>query len=53
MKNDFFHFSPDVDQASGVSTAAKTDNTKLVTGPTVYASPDGGTIDEPFEAIGP
>lgn len=48
MKEDCFYFSPDVDEASSVSTAPKIDNTKLVTGPTVYMSPDAGTTDEPF-----
>jgi hypothetical protein len=48
MKQNSLYFSPDVDEASSVSTASKTDNSKLVTGPTVYVSPDGGTTDEPF-----
>src|ERR1700745_4157364 len=52
MKQGFFYFSPDVDEASSVNTASKTDNTKLVTGPTVYVSPDGGTTDEPFPKPG-
>src|SRR5258708_40006489 len=52
MKQDSFYFSPDLDEASSVSNAPKTDNTKLVTGPTVYVSPDGGTTDEPFPKPG-
>ncbi len=45
MKHLFFYNS---DPANSGSNASKTDNTKLVTGPTVYVSPDGGTTDEPF-----
>jgi hypothetical protein len=48
MKEDSLYFGPDVDETTSLSTASKTDNTKLVTGPTVYVSPDGGTTDEPF-----
>lgn len=52
MKQNFLYFSPDVDETSTLSTASKTDNTKLVTGPTVYVSPDGGTTDESFPKPG-
>jgi hypothetical protein len=48
MKQISFYLSPDGDEASGGSSVPKTDNTKLVTGPTVYVSPDGGTTNEPF-----
>lgn len=45
-------FSPNGDQAGGGSDAPKTDNTKLVAGPTVYVSPDGGTTNEAFPKQG-
>jgi hypothetical protein len=44
MKQVFF-YNPDPDSSGNDQ---KTDNTKLVAGPTVYVSPDGGTTDEPF-----
>ena len=44
MKKPFF-YSPD---PGGSGDTSQTDNTKLVAGPTVYVSPDGGTTDEPF-----
>jgi hypothetical protein len=52
MKQTSFYLSPNGDEASGGSSLPKTDNTKLVTGPTVYVSPDGGTTDEPFPKPG-
>ncbi|MBV8281320.1 MAG: hypothetical protein JO347_04565 [Candidatus Eremiobacteraeota bacterium] len=52
MKQNFFYLSPDGSEARGGSNVPKTDNTKLVTGPTVYVSPDGGTTNEPFPKPG-
>lgn len=54
MKLNFFR-NPDPSSgaagaATGNSSNPQTDNTKLVTGPTVYVSPDGGTTNEPFPA---
>ncbi len=45
-------FSPNGDQTGGGSDAPQTDNTKLVAGPTVYVSPDGGTTNEAFPKQG-
>jgi hypothetical protein len=45
-------FSPNGDQTGGGSNAPQTDNTKLVAGPTVYVSPDGGTTNEAFPKQG-
>jgi hypothetical protein len=51
MKQNFFYLSLD-GEAGGGSNTQKTDSTKLVTGPTVYVSPDGGTTNEPFPKPG-
>jgi hypothetical protein len=52
MKQTSFYLSPNGDAASSGSSVAKTDNTQLVTGPTVYVSPDGGITNEPFPKPG-
>jgi hypothetical protein len=48
MKQSFLYLSPNGDATGGGSSVPKTDHTKLVAGPTVYVSPDGGTTNEPF-----
>ncbi|HXS54654.1 MAG TPA: hypothetical protein VN726_00940 [Hanamia sp.] len=45
-------FFPNGDQTGSGSDAPKTDNKKLVAGPTVYVSPDGGTTNEAFPKQG-